>query len=100
LPRLRLGRRRQKACDEAQRGRGDGTAHAGILAHPPLAVPPRGTIAAAGEATDPTSRPEWFTTAFFHHPQELKAEVQESGLRLEDLVGLEGPTWLLRDVDG
>jgi SAM-dependent methyltransferase len=35
--------------------------------------------------------PGWFTTAFFHHPDELAAEVAESGLILEDLIGIEGP---------
>jgi SAM-dependent methyltransferase len=52
-----------------------------------------------GQHRNPTSRPEWFTTAFFHHPHELEAEVAEAGLRLEELVGLEGPAWLVRDVD-
>ena len=28
-----------------------------------------------GQHRNPTPRPEWFTTAFFHHPDELKAEV-------------------------
>jgi hypothetical protein len=35
--------------------------------------------------------PGWFTTAFFHHPDELAAEVVESGLRLEAVLGIEGP---------
>jgi SAM-dependent methyltransferase len=52
-----------------------------------------------GQHRNPTSRPEWFTTAFFHHPEELKDEVRDSALRLEDLVGLEGPAWLVRDVE-
>jgi SAM-dependent methyltransferase len=52
-----------------------------------------------GQHRNPSSRPEWFTTAFFHHPDELRAEVSEAGLRLEELVGLEGPAWLLPDVE-
>ena len=48
-----------------------------------------------GQHRNPTPRPEWFTTAFFHRPDELKAEVADAGLRLEELVGLEGPAWLL-----
>ena len=52
-----------------------------------------------GQHRNPTGRPEWFTTAFFHHPEELKAEVAEAGLGLEEMVGLEGPTWLLADVE-
>jgi SAM-dependent methyltransferase len=52
-----------------------------------------------GQHRNPTSRPEWFTTAFFHHPDELRTEVADSGLRMEELVGLEGPAWLVRDVE-
>jgi SAM-dependent methyltransferase len=33
----------------------------------------------------------WFTTAFFHHPDELAAEVTEAGFALEALLGIEGP---------
>ena len=35
--------------------------------------------------------PGWFTTSFFHQPAELAAEVAESGLILEALLGIEGP---------
>ena len=52
-----------------------------------------------GQHRNPTSRPEWFTTAFFHHPRDLQAEVESAGLRPCELVGLEGPGWLLRDVE-
>jgi len=44
-------------------------------------------------------RPEWFTTAYFHTPDELRAEVVAAGLEITALVGLEGPTWLLADLD-
>jgi SAM-dependent methyltransferase len=53
-----------------------------------------------GQHRNPTSRPEWFTTAFFHHPEELRAEVAEAGLGLVELVGLEGPAWLVSEVEG
>jgi SAM-dependent methyltransferase len=53
-----------------------------------------------GQHRNPTPRPEWFTTAFFHHPEELKGEVAAAGLGLEELVGLEGPAWLLPDLEG
>ena len=38
-----------------------------------------------------------FTTAFFHRPEELAAEVEEAGLELAGLFGVEGPGWLLVD---
>jgi SAM-dependent methyltransferase len=34
-----------------------------------------------GQHRNPTGRPEWFTTAYFHHPEELRDEVIEVGFR-------------------
>lgn len=46
---------------------------------------------------EPLTRPEWFTTAFFHRPEDISEEVEAAGLRLERLVGVEGPgRWLAR----
>jgi SAM-dependent methyltransferase len=36
-----------------------------------------------GQHRNPTNHPGWFTTAFFHHPDELAAEVEEAGLVAE-----------------
>src|SRR5204862_445674 len=36
-----------------------------------------------GQHRNPTEHPAYFTTAFFHHPDELRAEVEEAGFRLE-----------------
>jgi len=33
----------------------------------------------------------WWTTAFFHDPEELEAEVREAGFELDCLLGIEGP---------
>lgn len=46
---------------------------------------------------EPVERPEWFTTAFFHHPDELAKEVVEAGFALEAVLGVEGPGWLFPD---
>jgi ubiquinone/menaquinone biosynthesis C-methylase UbiE len=43
-----------------------------------------------GQHRNPEHRDHWFTTAFFHHPDDLAAEVSESGLELVELLGLEG----------
>lgn len=48
-----------------------------------------------GQHRNPERHPAWFTTAFFHHPNELSAEVEDAGLSLEALLGIEGPGWLL-----
>jgi len=47
--------------------------------------------------TPDPDKPEWFTTAYFHHPEELRAEVVEAGFELETLVGVEGPAWLVEE---
>lgn len=41
--------------------------------------------------------PGWFTTSFFHRPDELVAEVEEAGFALEALVGVEGPGGFVGD---
>jgi SAM-dependent methyltransferase len=48
-----------------------------------------------GQHRNPTGRLEWFTTAFFHHPDELRTEVEDAGLQFDGLFGIEGPGWLL-----
>ena len=51
-----------------------------------------------GQHRNPTNHPEYFTTAFFHHPTELKAEVEESSFLHERTLPVEGPLWLSDDV--
>ena len=51
-----------------------------------------------GQHRNPTAK-EYFTTAFFHRPDELEAEVREAGFELVDLLGVEGPGWLLPDLE-
>jgi len=42
----------------------------------------------------------WFTTAFFHHPDELEAEIREAGFALESVLGVEGPgVWFSAPAD-
>lgn len=52
-----------------------------------------------GQHRNPTGDPAWFTTTFFHHPDELRAEMTEAGLQVERLVGTEGPVWLAERFD-
>ena len=51
-----------------------------------------------GQHRNPTSK-EYFTTTFFHLPREIEEEVREAGLDLVDLLGVEGPAWLLPDLE-
>jgi ubiquinone/menaquinone biosynthesis C-methylase UbiE len=51
-----------------------------------------------GQHRNPTNHPEYFTTAFFHHPKELRTEVEESGFLYERTLPVEGPLWLSQYV--
>ena len=50
-----------------------------------------------GQHRNDTERPDFFTTAYFHRPDELSDEVSRAGLAVENLYGIEGPAWLLPD---
>jgi ubiquinone/menaquinone biosynthesis C-methylase UbiE len=52
-----------------------------------------------GQHRNPTDRREYFTTAFFHHPDELRDEVASAGFELEAVLAVEGPFWTLPDFD-
>ena len=54
---------------------------------------------ADGQHRNPTGHPAYFTTAFFHHPDELRQEVEDAGLTHEQILAVEGPAWLLQDFD-
>ena len=45
--------------------------------------------------------PDWkvLTTAFFHHPEELKAELEEAGMIHEGTYGIQGPGWLVPEFE-
>ena len=51
-----------------------------------------------GQHRNPENRPGWFTTAFFHHPDELAREIVDAGLDLQRVVAIEGPLWLFPDL--
>lgn len=43
-----------------------------------------------GQHRNPRNTPHWFTTAYFHRPEDLAAEVEQAGLKTRELIGLEG----------
>jgi SAM-dependent methyltransferase len=51
-----------------------------------------------GQHRNPQRHPDYFTTAFFHHPDELAEELAEAGFVLESLLPVEGPAWLLPNL--
>jgi ubiquinone/menaquinone biosynthesis C-methylase UbiE/ribosomal protein S18 acetylase RimI-like enzyme len=54
---------------------------------------------ATGQHRNPTDRHGYFTIAYFHHPSELKAEIEAAGLRHEATLGIEGPGCWLPDLE-
>lgn len=51
-----------------------------------------------GQHRNPSGHPRWFTTAYFHRPQELAAEFADAGLEVATTVGVEGPGWVTTDL--
>ena len=52
-----------------------------------------------GQHRNPTEKADYFTTAYFHHPDELRTELETAGFQDVKVVGVEGPGWLLQDFD-
>jgi len=48
---------------------------------------------ASGTHRNPSNHPNYFTTAYFHRPEELVEEVSHAGFREVRLAALEGPVW-------
>jgi SAM-dependent methyltransferase len=51
-----------------------------------------------GQHRNPTGRLDYFTTAYFHRPEDLRAEAERAGLLVDGVFGIEGPGWLFPDV--
>lgn len=51
-----------------------------------------------GQHRNTTDRLDYFTTAYFHRPEELGDEVASAGLALQAVYGIEGPGWILPDI--
>ena len=52
-----------------------------------------------GRHRNPTNDPRYFTTAYFHRPEELAMECKDAGLTHLMTLAVEGPTWMLSDLD-
>jgi ubiquinone/menaquinone biosynthesis C-methylase UbiE len=52
-----------------------------------------------GQHRNPTQNPAYFTDTFFHHPDELAAEVLASGFHLKGLLAVEGISYMMKDLD-
>jgi SAM-dependent methyltransferase len=52
-----------------------------------------------GQHRNPTGQLDYFTTAYFHRPEELHAEARDAGVLVDNVFGIEGPGWLMSDID-
>lgn len=50
-----------------------------------------------GQHRNDTENLDYFTTAFFHHPDELKAELLEGGFPSAQVCAIEGPIWNVQE---
>ncbi len=51
-----------------------------------------------GQHRNPSERLDYFTTTYFHRPEDLSAEVSAEGFLIDGLYGIEGPGWILPDI--
>ncbi|MGH9229368.1 MAG: class I SAM-dependent methyltransferase [Acidimicrobiales bacterium] len=61
----------------------------GFLFEPEFRRIVRGDLA-DGRHVNPDNHPHWFTTAFFHRPEQLHEEITAAGLAVVELLGVEG----------
>ncbi|MFD5243892.1 class I SAM-dependent methyltransferase [Amycolatopsis sp. NPDC058340] len=54
----------------------------------------------SGQHRNDNDHPHWFTTGYFHHPDELRQECLDAGLGLLDVVGVEGLAGWLPQLTG
>lgn len=52
-----------------------------------------------GQHRNATTRLDYFTTAYFHRPEELRDEAASVGFVVENLYGIEGHGWLFADLE-
>ena len=50
-----------------------------------------------GQHINPTNDPSFFTTTFWHRPDELRQESEEVGFKTQTILAIEGPARLLKD---
>jgi len=48
---------------------------------------------ASGQHRNPTNHPAYFTTAYFHRPEELASEARNAGFHDVEVLAVDGPAW-------
>jgi len=77
------------AIDGLDSGFFDDPAFAGLLE----------VVTATGRHVNPTGNPDYFTTAYFHLPDDLRTEATEAGLERVEVFAIEGIGWVADDLD-
>jgi SAM-dependent methyltransferase len=52
----------------------------------------------SGQHRNPARNQRWFTTAYFHHPDELDPEMREAGVEPLQVAAVEGPAQVMTDA--
>ena len=52
-----------------------------------------------GQHRNPTGKLDYFTTAYFHRPEDLAGEIESTGFSEVAILGVEGPAWMLPGFD-
>jgi SAM-dependent methyltransferase len=52
-----------------------------------------------GQHRNPTNTLDYFTTAYFHRPEDLHAELEEAGFSDVTVMGVEGVAWMFADFE-
>jgi ubiquinone/menaquinone biosynthesis C-methylase UbiE len=52
-----------------------------------------------GQHRNDTDRLDYFTTAYFHRPEDLRWELEAAGFDDVQVFGIEGPGWMVADFD-
>ncbi|HEU4725282.1 MAG TPA: class I SAM-dependent methyltransferase [Candidatus Eisenbacteria bacterium] len=69
------------------------------LARDPQFVAIRDRDLVDGQHRNETGHEHYFTTAYFHRPEDLRAEIEAAGFGDASILGVEGPGWLAPDFD-
>jgi SAM-dependent methyltransferase len=52
-----------------------------------------------GQHRNTTDRLDWFTTAYFHRPDEIRPELESAGFVVSAVLAVEGPAWAIPNLD-
>ncbi len=52
-----------------------------------------------GRHRRPPSWPGLLTTAYFHRPEQLRAEIDAAGMACNDVLAVQGPAWMVPDFE-